>query len=68
MDSYSHGPFEVSGYHITIENPEHERAVIMEAWKHFFTEDISARIIEKAYPSVHAVYYNYHDATDLSKK
>ena len=68
MEAYSHGPFEVSGYRITIENPENERAVIMTAWQYFFTEDISARIRDREYPSVHAVYYNYHDATDLSKK
>ncbi len=68
MDSYSHGPFEVSGYRITIENPENERTVIMEAWKHFFTDNISDRITDKAYPTVHAVYYNYHDELDLSKK
>jgi hypothetical protein len=68
MEAYSHGPFEVSGYRITIENPENERAVIMEAWKHFFSEGISARITDKEYPSVHAVYYNYHDQDDLAKK
>ena len=68
MDSYSHGPFEVSGYRITIENPQDERVVIMDAWKQFFTENMSERISSKAYPSVHAVYYNYHDQDDLTKK
>ena len=68
MEKYSHGPFEVSGYHVTIENPTREREIIMEAWKGFFTDDIAARITDKAYPTVHAVYYNYHDATDLTKK
>lgn len=68
MDSYSHGPFEVSGYRITIENPQNERAVIMDAWKRFFTESMSESITDKAYPSVHAVYYNYHDQDDFTKK
>ena len=68
MDSYSHGPFEVSGYRITIENPTDERQVIMAGWQMFFSENMSDRIIERKYPSVHAVYYNYHDQDDLEKK
>ncbi len=68
MEKYSHGPFEVSGYRITIENHQDERAVIMVAWKQFFTENMSERISSKVYPSVHAVYYNYHDQFDSEKK
>ena len=68
MEKYSHGPFEVSGYRITIENPEREWEIIMKAWKSFFEDDISARITDRAHPSIHAVYYNYHDQLDLSKK
>ena len=68
MEKYSHGPFEVSGYHITVEDPTDERAVIMNAWKLFFSGNIGDSITEKEYPSVHAVYYNYHDQDDLEKK
>ena len=68
MDSYSHGPFEVSGYKVTIENPEQEGKVIMAAWQTFFADDISSRITDKVYQNVHAVYYNYHDQDDLTKK
>lgn len=68
MESYSHWPFEVSGYSVTIESPENERAVIMESWKSFFTDDVSTRITDKAYPTIHAVYYNYHDQFDPEKK
>lgn len=68
MEKYSHGAFEVSGYHVRIGSPENEREVIMNAWKDFFTDAWSERISDKAYPTVHAVYYNYHDTLDLSKK
>lgn len=68
MEKYSHGPFEVSGYRITIENPENERQIIMTAWKAWFTENMADRVIEREYPSLHAVYYRYHDALDLTKK
>ena len=68
MESYSHGPFEVSGYRITIENPEQERERIMSAWKLWFTENMETLIIEKEYPTLHAVYYNYHDQLDRTRK
>ncbi len=64
MDSYSHGPFEVSGYKVTIHGPIGEWESVMGAWKYFFTENISDRISDKAYPSVHAVYYNYQHPHD----
>lgn len=68
MESYSHGPFEVSGYRITIENPEQERERIMSAWKLWFTENMETLVIEKEYPTLHAVYYNYHDQLDRTRK
>ena len=68
MEKYSHGPFEVSGYRVTIANPEKENEIIMTAWKDFFSENMSDRITDKEYPTVHTVYYNYHDAHNLEKK
>lgn len=68
MEKYSHGPFEVSGYRITIENPTDERQVIMTAWKLWFTDNMADLVIDKEYPSVHGVYYSYHDHDDLEKK
>lgn len=68
MEKYSHWPFEVSGYKVTIENPENEWELIMAAWKLFFTENITEVITDREYPGIHAVYYNYHNALDLKKK
>lgn len=68
MESYSHGPFEVSGYRITIENPERERETIMSAWKLWFTGNMENLVIEKEYPTLHAVYYNYRNQLDRTRK
>lgn len=68
MEAYSHGPFEISGYQVTIENPENERQVIMTAWQKWLEKNMADIVIEREYPSLHTVYYNYHDATNLSKK
>ena len=68
MEKYSHGPFEVSGYQVTIPNPESEMETIMSAWKLWFTENMAEIVAEKEFPGLHAVYYNYHDQLDLSKK
>jgi len=32
MEAYSHGPFQVTGYSVTIASLEQEEQVIMEAW------------------------------------
>lgn len=39
----------------------------MDTWKKWFTENMADRIIEKEYPSVHAVYYNYQHPLDSDK-
>jgi hypothetical protein len=41
---------------------------IMSTWKLWFTENIAELVADKEYPWLHAVYYNYHDALDLTKK
>jgi hypothetical protein len=50
MEKYSHGPFEVSGYRVTIENPESEMETIMSTWKLWFTENIAELVADKEYP------------------
>lgn len=32
MEKYSHGPFEVTGYRVTIPTLEQEESIIMGAW------------------------------------
>ena len=47
MEKYSHGPFEISGYQVTIENPENERQVIMTAWQKWFEKNMADLVIER---------------------
>ena len=67
MEKYSHGPFEVSGYKVTIHGPVGEGGTVMDAWRLWFTENRGDRVIEKIYPSLHAVYYNYQNPLDPEK-
>jgi predicted transcriptional regulator YdeE len=59
MDSYSHGAFQVSGYKVTINNPQEAQSVIQAAWHRFMKEGLSKLVEHKATPHVQAVYYNY---------
>ena len=55
MEKYSHGPFEITGYQLTIESPEKESEVIMTAWKKWFTEDMGSLVQDAEAKSMHAV-------------
>jgi predicted transcriptional regulator YdeE len=68
MNSHSHPSFEVSGYVVTIPNPQQAQTVIKEAWHKFMQEGLVKQVEHKAYPGVHAVYYNYHDLDNPNKK
>jgi predicted transcriptional regulator YdeE len=59
MDSYSHGAFQVSGYKVTITNPQEAQAIIQAIWHKFMHEGLSKLVEHKAFQHVHAVYYNY---------
>jgi hypothetical protein len=39
----------------------------MDAWRLWFTENMGDRVIEKEYPTLHAVYYNYKYPLDGEK-
>lgn len=67
MEKYSHGPFEVSGYKVTVHGPVGEGSTIMDAWRLWFTENLGDRVVEKIAPSLHAVYYNYQNPLDPEK-
>ena len=68
MDKYSLWAFEITGYKVTIHNPQEEKEVIWSAWTKFQSEKIGDLIIGKGHDSLHAVYYNYHNPKDLDKK
>lgn len=68
MEKYSHGPFEVTGYRFTINNPEEEENIIMSAWKLWREQKVDDEIIEKEYPTLHAVYYNYKNPKNPPSK
>jgi predicted transcriptional regulator YdeE len=61
MQEYSHGAFQVSGYKVTITNPQEAQGIIQEAWAKFMKGGLSGQVEHKAFQGVHAVYYNYHD-------
>ena len=67
MEKYSHGPFQVTGYKVTIHWPVGEGDTVMQAWKLWFEENMGDRVVEKTYPSLHAVYYNYQHPHDPEK-
>ncbi len=67
MEKYSHGPFEVSGYKVTIHGPVGEWTTVMDTWRLWFTENMGDRVIEKEYLTLHAVYYNYQYPLDSEK-
>jgi predicted transcriptional regulator YdeE len=67
MESYSHGTFEVSGYVVTIPNPQEAQTVIQTAWKKFMDGGLSKLVEHKAYEGVHAIYYDYTNPTESDK-
>lgn len=68
MEKYSHGPFQVTGYGVTIPTLEQEEEIIMNAWWRWMGENMWEWITGKVYPTLHTVYYNYKNPLDLSKK
>lgn len=67
MQKYSHGPFEISGYKVTVHGPVGEGDTIMQAWRLWFEENMGERVKEKLSNSLHAVYYNYQHPRDPEK-
>jgi predicted transcriptional regulator YdeE len=64
MESYSHGAFQVSGYKVRINNKQSEQSTIQAAWQEFMDQGLFKQVENKAYPHVHAIYYNYKDLED----
>jgi Integron-associated effector binding protein len=68
MDKYSHGQFQVSGFVYNITSPQESQKQIQAAWSDFMSDNKNKLIVNKAYPHVHAVYYNYNNLDNPSKE
>jgi Integron-associated effector binding protein len=67
MQTYSHGAFQVSGYKVTINNPQEAQVLIQKAWHKFMKEGLFKLVEHKATPHIQAVYYNYTNLDDPEK-
>ena len=69
MEKYSHGPFQVTGYKIsTTRKNNQETKDIADAWTKFMSENMSDKIAHKAYPTLHAVYFNYVNPENVAER
>jgi predicted transcriptional regulator YdeE len=69
MEKYSHGPFQITGYKImTTRKDGQEAKDIAEAWEKFMAENMSDKILHKAYPSLHMLYFNYTNPENLAER
>jgi predicted transcriptional regulator YdeE len=64
MEQYSHGKFNTTGMVYHIPNHAQEQEVINLAWLDFDKFQLSKLVTNKAYPHLHAIYYNYTNPTD----
>jgi predicted transcriptional regulator YdeE len=67
MQTYSHGAFQVSGYKVTINNPQEAQAVIQAAWHKFMKVGLFKLVEHKATPHIQEVYFNYTNLDDPKK-
>ncbi|MHB8652022.1 MAG: effector binding domain-containing protein [Minisyncoccota bacterium] len=69
MEKYSHGAFQVTGYKITTTKKDNRDAKdIAEAWAKFMSEKMADKILHKAYPTLHMVYFNYVNPENLAER
>ena len=69
MEKYSHGAFQITGYRITTTKKDNqEQKDIGEAWSKFMSENIADKILHKAYPTLHMVYFNYVNPENLAER
>lgn len=60
MEKYSHGAFQITGYKISTTKKDNQEAQdIARAWGQFMSENMADKILHKAYPTLHMVYFNY---------
>jgi predicted transcriptional regulator YdeE len=69
MEQYSHGAFQVTGYKITTTKKNNKETQDIEnAWAKFMSEKMGDKILHKAYPHLHMVYFNYVNANNLLER
>ena len=69
MEKYSHGPFQVTGYKITTtKKDKQEQKDIMEALARFTLENMADKVLHKAYPTLHMVYFNYTNVENVAER
>jgi predicted transcriptional regulator YdeE len=69
MEKYSHSAFQITGYKITTSNKDRQSGKdIMEAWKKFRSENMADLIENKAYPTLHCVYFNYTNPENVDER
>ena len=69
MEKYSHPGFQITGYQITTTNKDKQSDKdIMEAWKKFHTQNLADLIENKAYPTLHSVYFNYTNPKNVDER
>ncbi len=69
MEKYSHGAFQITGYKITTTRKDNKEAKdIADAWARFMSENVSDKILHKAYPTLHMMYFNYVNPENLEER
>jgi predicted transcriptional regulator YdeE len=69
MEKYSHGAFQITGYKITTTKKDNREAKdIADAWAKFMSEGMADKVLHKAYPTLHMVYFNYVNQENLTER
>ena len=69
MEKYSHGAYQVTGYKVTTTKKDgQEHKDIVEAMAKFKSENMAEKIMHKAYPTLHVVYFNYTNAENVKER
>ena len=69
MEKYSHGAFQITGHKITTTRKDNKEAKdIADAWAAFMSENVSDKILHKAYPTLHMMYFNYVNPESLEER
>jgi|694.fasta_scaffold22859_6 predicted transcriptional regulator YdeE len=69
LSDYSHESFQITGYKITTTNKDNQaNQDIMQAWTKFRSENMADLIQNKAYPTLHCVYFNYTNPKNFNER
>jgi predicted transcriptional regulator YdeE len=69
MEKYSHGAFQVTGLKITTTNKNDQMHTDIGAlWEKFMAEKVADKILHKAFPGLHMVYFNYTNPENFEER